>query len=234
VNDLPEIKNEPSVEMPRSDLDEFARGYRSASDRHARQDDEPRKSRFKYLPTLLAILVAIVAGWHWFATNHLEKQLTLHVGKYVREQMPDLSVTVDVHPLTNLVEIQVTRSIRGKEGAYDFLGDAFLEYLAQQVEPAIERELSELARKDTDLYAMMVPYQVSISMDKVRVPPAPAPSRMVQEIQSQLNARGYDAGPADGRLGQRTRSAIVRYQQDHGLSSDGLATGDLLDSLAKK
>jgi hypothetical protein len=234
MSDLPELKNEPTIETSRGELEEFAHGIRSAPDRRAHHDDEPRKSRFKYFPALLAILVAIVGGWHWFATDHLEKQLTHYFGEYGRDEMPDVIVAIYVHPLTNLVEIQVTRSVHGKEGAYDLLGDALLEYMGQQVEPAIERELSERARRDTDLYAMMVPYQVSITIDKVRVPPSPPPSRMVQEIQSQLSARGYDPGPADGRLGMRTRTAIEGFQRDHRLTVDGRATGDLLEMLRKK
>lgn len=234
MSDLPEIKNEPSVEVPRGDLDEFARGYRPEPNRRDHHHDDHRQSRFKLLPTLLAIFVVLVGGWHWIATNQLENQLERHVGELDRDEMPDITVAVDVHPLTNLVEIQITRSVRGKEGAYDAFGDALLEFFAQQVEPTIERELSERARKDTDLYAMMVPYQVSITIDKVRVPPAPPPSRMVQEIQRHLGARGYEPGPADGRLGERTRQAIEKFQRDHGIAVDGRASGELLESLRKE
>lgn len=231
MSDLPEVRNEPIIESPRGDLAEFSRGYRSDPDRQGPHDDGPRKSRYRYAPTLLAILVALVAGWHWFAANHYEKELTRTVGSYVRENLPDASVSVDVHPLTNLIEIQLTRNMPRNEAAFEFFGDAIIEYVRQELEPKMERELSAVARRDVDLYAMMVPYQVSISIDKVRAPPAPPPSRMVQEIQRQLNARGYDAGPADGRAGKRTRNAIVQFQQDHGLPQDGRATGDLLGML---
>ena len=36
-----------------------------------------------------------------------------------------------------------------------------------------------------------------------------------------LNARGYDAGPADGVLGPRSRGAIEAFQNDHALRTDG-------------
>lgn len=234
MSDLPEIKNEPTVDMPRGDLAEFARGFRSAPGRPARQNDESHKPRFKYLPALLAILVAIVGGWHWFATHHLEEQLTRHLANYVRENLPDVSATVDVHPLTNLVEIQITRNVARKEAAFEFLGDAIIEYVRQELEPKMDRELSARARRDVDLYAMMVPYQASITIDKVRAPPLPPPSRIVQEIQHKLSAQGYDAGPADGQLGVRTRNAIEAFQRDHGLTVDGRATGEFLELLGKE
>lgn len=43
----------------------------------------------------------------------------------------------------------------------------------------------------------------------------------VERIQSGLNALGYDAGPEDGLIGGRTRSAIAAYQRDQGLPVTG-------------
>lgn len=234
MRDFPEFRNEPTVEGSPGDFEEFARGIRSDPDRHTQHVDEPRQSHFRYAPTLLAILVVLVAGWHWFAANHYKKELTRNLTSYVRKNLPEASVSVDVFPLTNVIEIQVTRNVARKEAAFDFFGDAIIEFVRQEVEPRIERELSFVARRDVDLYAMIVPYRVSISIDKVRAPPAPPPSRMVQEIQRQLSAQGYDAGPADGRLGARTRNAIEGFQRDHGLTVDGRATGELLDTLREQ
>ncbi|MDZ7854070.1 MAG: peptidoglycan-binding protein [Halomonas sp.] len=53
----------------------------------------------------------------------------------------------------------------------------------------------------------------------------------VAEIQRELNRLGYDAGPADGLMGSRTRSAIRQYQTDAGLAVNGHATSDLLKRL---
>jgi len=39
--------------------------------------------------------------------------------------------------------------------------------------------------------------------------------------QQALNAAGYDAGPADGLMGERTRSALRAFQADHGLDVTG-------------
>ena len=54
---------------------------------------------------------------------------------------------------------------------------------------------------------------------------------MVLRAQIALNARGYDAGPADGILGERTRSAIRTFQGDSRLPVTGRLDGDTLVKL---
>lgn len=56
----------------------------------------------------------------------------------------------------------------------------------------------------------------------------PLPDATVQSIQRRLNELGYDAGAADGLFGDRTRSAILSFQRDQGISQDGQPTGELL------
>ncbi|APE29655.1 hypothetical protein BOX17_00995 [Halomonas aestuarii] len=53
----------------------------------------------------------------------------------------------------------------------------------------------------------------------------------VAGIQRELNQLGYDAGPADGLIGSRTRNAIRDYQGTVGLPQDGLVTTTLLERL---
>lgn len=53
----------------------------------------------------------------------------------------------------------------------------------------------------------------------------------VKELQELLNARGFDAGVPDGRVGRQTRSAVRSFQQDAGLPMDGYASGELLQAL---
>ena len=43
----------------------------------------------------------------------------------------------------------------------------------------------------------------------------------VKSIQNVLNNLGYDAGPADGIMGPKTREAIKLYQRDHDLPVTG-------------
>lgn len=50
-------------------------------------------------------------------------------------------------------------------------------------------------------------------------------------VQHALNRRGFDAGPADGIAGTRTRAAIERFQRAEGLAIDGRVTRNLLERL---
>lgn len=55
-------------------------------------------------------------------------------------------------------------------------------------------------------------------------PAAPADASgtvWVRQAQRQLNALHCDAGPADGRVGAHTRSAVVRLQSRHGMRTNG-------------
>ena len=48
-----------------------------------------------------------------------------------------------------------------------------------------------------------------------------ASSEEIKSIQKSLNDKGYDAGPADGVLGTRTRAAIRQYQASEKLTVNG-------------
>jgi hypothetical protein len=51
------------------------------------------------------------------------------------------------------------------------------------------------------------------------------------ELQQLLAQRGFDVGDPDGRLGGRSRSAIMKYQASVGLPPDGFASASVLDHL---
>lgn len=53
----------------------------------------------------------------------------------------------------------------------------------------------------------------------------------VAEIQRELNRLGYSVGPADGLMGNRTRSAIREYQGNRGMARNGNASAELLKRL---
>ena len=44
------------------------------------------------------------------------------------------------------------------------------------------------------------------------------PDRVVVEVQQDLAADGYYAGPIDGKLGPQTRAALAAFQSDNGLA----------------
>jgi len=53
----------------------------------------------------------------------------------------------------------------------------------------------------------------------------------VKEIQADLQRRGFDVGPADGRLGPKTKAAIREYEQQAGLPVDGLPSRSLREHM---
>jgi peptidoglycan hydrolase-like protein with peptidoglycan-binding domain len=61
---------------------------------------------------------------------------------------------------------------------------------------------------------------------KTTMPSTPDPD-LVRRIQLGLAQRGYDPGPADGVLEQRTQQAIMAFQRDQGLKADGKPSAEL-------
>ena len=56
----------------------------------------------------------------------------------------------------------------------------------------------------------------------------------ITNIQAILNKNGYDAGPADGMMGQKTRNAIMAFQADNGMPADGVVSEALLNKLLER
>ncbi len=59
----------------------------------------------------------------------------------------------------------------------------------------------------------------------------------VKDLQERLILLGYDVGTADGIFGTKTEKAVKAYQQDHGLSADGVVgekTRKTLEETEKK
>jgi localization factor PodJL len=63
----------------------------------------------------------------------------------------------------------------------------------------------------------------SIDMDKA-----------IRNIQLILNKHGYDAGGSDGKIGSKTRDAIMAFQKDNGLKPTGNIDKDLVRNLLRK
>lgn len=53
------------------------------------------------------------------------------------------------------------------------------------------------------------------------------------ELQTLLNAKGFDTGKPDGIIGYNSRKAIRAYQKKFGLAADGYATSSLLEALRR-
>ena len=57
------------------------------------------------------------------------------------------------------------------------------------------------------------------------------PDAVVSVVQVELQRRGYYVGLTSGEYGAETRTAVVRYQRDHGLRRSGKIDRVLLRSL---
>ena len=62
----------------------------------------------------------------------------------------------------------------------------------------------------------------------------PLSRSQIVELQSLLNANGFDSGAADGLAGPATADAVRRFQRAAGLPADGYPTADLLDRLRRR
>ncbi len=80
----------------------------------------------------------------------------------------------------------------------------------------IEDDVTEVAK----LKAGSAGAGISVSGDVYRTPSGfTLPSR---DIQKALKNAGYYNGPIDGKVGSATRAAIKQFQEDQGLSADGV------------
>jgi peptidoglycan hydrolase-like protein with peptidoglycan-binding domain len=68
-----------------------------------------------------------------------------------------------------------------------------------------------------------------VTTDLPPLPPEHAESQLVvRAVQRELAVRGYDVGPVDGSLSDKTRAAIAAFQTSEGLAVTGLPSDELL------
>ncbi len=89
----------------------------------------------------------------------------------------------------------------------------------------------------SDFYAIAVGHladRINGAGPLQQAPPSDAPrlsKQQVEQMQTTLNTRGFDAGEPDGVLGRGTRAAIRRYQQAEGLVPDGFPDSRVMAGL---
>ena len=192
---------------------------------------DPKDTLRHRWPLKVGVFVVTVLGaWHYLLQHFIEESLNEGVNAQLREKLHGASAKVYIQPLTNLVVIEVTRNAISKNEFLDVLGGVFIEYVRAELEPMLERELATRARADVDLYAMLLPYHVSITISK-NTPQENSAAKMVKEVQQQLTRLGFDIGSTDGVLGQRTKAAILNVQAQLGRAQDGKVSPELLDAL---
>lgn len=94
--------------------------------------------------------------------------------------------------------------------------------------------LTERRMSQTQLATARTQAAQGLAPSPTAAPPAqPTPSQreIIAAAQARLSQLGYSPGPADGLMGERTRTAIRQFQAARNLPIDGQATGALVTQL---
>ena len=107
--------------------------------------------------------------------------------------------------------------------------------LLTQIIPTIGEVQLELSLTPTPLPQMpdSVWAEVVNPAEPTPEPPLSSGSRgeKVEELQKRLQALGYYDGEIDGQFGSGTKAAVVDFQKNNGLDTDGLAGTETLNLL---
>ena len=107
--------------------------------------------------------------------------------------------------------------------------------LLTQMIPTIGEVQLELSLTPTPLPQMpdSVWAEVVNPAEPTPEPPLSSGSRgeKVEELQKRLQASGYYDGEIDGQFGSGTKAAVVDFQKNNGLDTDGLAGTETLNLL---
>ena len=104
----------------------------------------------------------------------------------------------------------------------DFLSKNSVSFTATDRQAALETtQVAEMAQTFTYKISCTAPSRAAAapkpSAPPTTAPAAPTPDKLVQDIQTALNQKGFNAGPADGFMGPQTQAAISSAQKALGL-----------------
>ncbi len=190
---------------------------------------DERSSRRFFIPIILGAL-ALVAGWHYACHLVIENQLRETVNESLRDSFEDVTASVEIGPLNNVVDIRVALDSQQLSNVWNLIRDALIYEISQQVRPEIERALHTRARRDMDVYAMMLPYTVSITVGEPNATGGVADqsqstssaANQVRAVQQALDECGYSVGQADGVLGPQTQRAIRAFRVQYRLEKQSI------------
>ena len=100
--------------------------------------------------------------------------------------------------------------------------------------PKIQAQQKVIVKKQQKVVVKTPPKVVKTQQKVVVIKSAPKGSNLVFQTQKQLNRLGFNAGPADGFMGNKTRQAIKLFQKRNNMHVDGKSTSILLIKLKKK
>jgi hypothetical protein len=118
----------------------------------------------------------------------------------------------------------------------DFLEKNSVQFNSVERQPAIETtQVAEIAQSFTYKISCTAAARTAVAPRTQITPPAaidaPTPDKLVQDIQTALNQKGFNAGVSDGFMGPQTKAAIASAQQSLGMPITGLPSNTLLATL---
>ena len=190
-------------------------------------DDSSSAGAFPWVSILGVVVLMAIAGWHYVCHARLEANLQGRANDYLQSMQLGVEAKIDVQPITNIVQIRIELPVDEVDSSATILGDAASGFVGAKLGPEIERRLSTAARSSIDLYAMAIPYRVTIEFAAVE----DQRMRIVKDVQIELARLGYDIGTPDGVNGPKTSKAIADAQVQLGMPPDGAASTSLLNRL---
>lgn len=118
----------------------------------------------------------------------------------------------------------------------DFLKKNNVQFDTAERQPALETtQVAELAQSFTYKISCTAASRTATAprspVPSPTPPAAPTPDKLVQDIQTALNQKGFNAGPADGFMGPQTQAAIIAAQRAMGLNANGMPSDALLSAI---
>jgi peptidoglycan hydrolase-like protein with peptidoglycan-binding domain len=97
---------------------------------------------------------------------------------------------------------------------------------ATQASPAIYEKSQETYQQET--YSRDYDYDDTLPYDTYKKPvkktySEPMIELSAKQIQKALKSAGFYQGSIDGKIGPKTKEAIIKFQKAHGLKADGIA-----------
>ena len=118
----------------------------------------------------------------------------------------------------------------------DFLAKNSVSFKPVNRQPAIETtQVAEMAQTFTYKISCTAASRTATA-PRQQAPAAPAattPDKLVQDLQTALNQKGFNAGPPDGFLGPQTQAAIIAAQRALGITANGLPNDALLAAISR-
>jgi len=118
-------------------------------------------------PWVVGVVLMGFGCWHLYCSERLEASIYEYITSHVGESPAEATIEIHVQPVTNLVSMElkvVDKGVKALKPSDRLMLDAALSYIRGEVEPYFERELTLVARKQVDLYAMALPYRLAFSL----------------------------------------------------------------------